>query len=57
MGYVQLNIMPPEGFLEVEYFLVHARVGTPIPQMITAAGLRWNIEDDNRVGKDLLGLD
>ena len=47
----------PNGILEVEYFLVHARVGTPIPQMITAAGLHWNIEDDNRVGKDLLGLD
>ena len=47
----------PEGIYEVEYFLVHARVGTPIPRMITAAGLRWNIEDDNRVGKDLLGLD
>lgn len=47
----------PEGVYEVEYFLVHARAGTPIPQMISAAGLRWNIEDDNRVGKDLLGLD
>ena len=47
----------PEGILEVEYFLVHTRTGTPIPQMIAAAGLRWNIEDDNRVGKDLLGLD
>ena len=31
----------PEGILEVEYFLVHARTGTPIPQMITSAGLRW----------------
>ncbi len=47
----------PEGILEVEYFLVHARTGTPIPRMITSAGLRWNIEDDNRAGKDLLGLD
>jgi len=25
--------------------------------MITAAGLRWNIEDDNKAGKDQLGLD
>jgi SRSO17 transposase len=25
--------------------------------MIGAAGLRWNIEDDNKTGKDLLGLD
>jgi hypothetical protein len=46
----------PEGVLDVEYFLVHARTGTAVPQMIAAAGLRWNIEDDNRVGKDLLGL-
>jgi len=25
--------------------------------MIGAAGLRWNIEDDNKAGKDQLGLD
>ena len=47
----------PEGIYEVEYFLVHARTGTRIPAMIGAAGLRWNIEDDNKTGKDLLGLD
>ncbi len=47
----------PDGIYEVEYFLVHARTGTRIPAMIGAAGLRWNIEDDNKTGKDLLGLD
>jgi SRSO17 transposase len=47
----------PDGVYEVEYFLVHARVGTRIPAMIAAAGLRWNIEDDNKAGKDQLGLD
>jgi SRSO17 transposase len=47
----------PDGIYEVEYFLVHAPIGTPIPKMIAAAGLRWNIEDDNKAGKDQLGLD
>ena len=47
----------PQGTLEVEYFLVHARAGTAITAMIKAAGLRWNIEDDNKCGKDQLGLD
>jgi SRSO17 transposase len=40
-----------------EGILVHAPIGTPIPKMIKAAGLRWNIEDDNKIGKDQLGLD
>jgi SRSO17 transposase len=47
----------PEGRYEVEYFLVHATVGTPIPRMVAAAGSRWNIEDDNKAGKDLVGMD
>jgi SRSO17 transposase len=47
----------PQGIFEVEYFLAHTREGTPITAMITAAGLRWNIEDDNKAGKDQLGLD
>lgn len=47
----------PGGFYEVAYFLVHARVGTPVPAMISAAGLRWSIEDDAKAGKNLLGLD
>jgi SRSO17 transposase len=47
----------PDGIYEVEYFLVHAPASTPVPAMILAAGLRWNIEDDNKAGKDQLGLD
>lgn len=47
----------PDGIYEIEYFLVHAPAGTAITAMITAAGLRWNIEDDNKAGKDQLGLD
>jgi SRSO17 transposase len=47
----------PEGIHEIGYFLAHAPTGTPIPQMIDAAGLRWKIEDDNKAGKDQLGLD
>jgi SRSO17 transposase len=33
----------PEGRYEVEYFLVHAPVGTPASEMVAAAGSRWNI--------------
>ena len=47
----------PEGRYDIEYFLVHAPIGTPIPEMISAAGSRWNIEDDNKAGKDLVGMD
>jgi SRSO17 transposase len=47
----------PDGVLDVEYFLAHAPRTTPIPEMITAAGVRWSVEDDNKTGKDLLGLD
>lgn len=47
----------PDGIYEIEYFLVHAPAGTAITAMIAAAGLRWNIEDDNKAGKDQLGLD
>lgn len=41
---------------QIEFFLVHARTGTPIPELIAIAGLRWKIEEDNEHGKDLLGL-
>jgi SRSO17 transposase len=47
----------PEGRYDIAYFLVHAPTNTPIPQMISAAGLRWHIEDDNKTGKDLVGMD
>jgi len=52
-----VTVKHPDGIYEVEYFLAHAPDGTAITAMITAAGLRWNIEDDNKAGKDQLGLD
>ena len=42
---------------DIEYFLVHAPVATTMAAMVRAAGLRWKIEDDNKTGKDQLGLD
>jgi SRSO17 transposase len=41
---------------EVEFFLAHAPAGTPVTELITVAGLRWKIEENNETGKDLLGL-
>ncbi|WP_435824334.1 IS701 family transposase [Microbispora amethystogenes] len=41
---------------EIEFFLAHARVGTPISELIRIAGTRWKIEENNEQGKDLLGL-
>jgi SRSO17 transposase len=42
---------------DIELFLVHAPVDTTLTDMVTAAGLRWKIEENNEHGKDLLGLD
>jgi hypothetical protein len=42
---------------EIEFFLAHAPAPTPIPELITVAGMRWKIEENNAQGKDLLGLD
>jgi SRSO17 transposase len=41
---------------EVEFFLAHAPAGTPVPELIDAAGMHWKIEENNEHGKDLLGL-
>ncbi|MGJ6965147.1 IS701 family transposase [Streptosporangium sp. G11] len=41
---------------DVEFFLAHALAGTPLTELITVAGLRWKIEENNETGKDLLGL-
>jgi SRSO17 transposase len=41
---------------DIEFFLAHAWAGTPTPELITIAGMRWKIEEDNEHGKDLLGL-
>ncbi|GGO78415.1 hypothetical protein [Nonomuraea cavernae] len=32
------------------------RLGTPVTELITVAGLRWKIKENNETGKDLLGL-
>lgn len=42
--------------VEVEFFLAHPRAGTPVPELIDTAGMRWQIEENNEHGKDLLGL-
>jgi SRSO17 transposase len=42
---------------DIEYFLVHAPVATTMAGMVRAAGLRWKIEDDNKTGKDQVGMD
>ncbi|MFG1970012.1 IS701 family transposase [Nonomuraea fuscirosea] len=42
---------------DIEFFLAHAPTGTPLPELIMIAGMRWTIEEDNEHGKDLLGLD
>jgi SRSO17 transposase len=54
---LKITAKHPHGIYELAYFLAHAPEGTPITAMIKAAGLRWNIEDDNKAGKDQLGLD
>jgi SRSO17 transposase len=42
---------------DIEFFLVHAPVATTMAAMVRAAGLRWKIEEDNKIGKDQLGMD
>ncbi|GAA2909481.1 IS701 family transposase [Streptosporangium fragile] len=41
---------------DIELFLAHAIRGTTISTLISAAGMRWKIEENNEHGKDLLGL-
>ena len=42
---------------DIEFFLAHARHGTPAAKLIQVAGMRWKIEENNGQGKDLLGMD
>jgi SRSO17 transposase len=42
---------------DIEFFLVHAPVAATMAAMVRAAGLRWKIEEDNKIGKDQLGMD
>ncbi|MEU5534185.1 IS701 family transposase [Streptomyces sp. NPDC020362] len=41
---------------EYAFFLVHAPVVTPVPEMISRAGVTWQVEEDNREGEHLVGL-
>ena len=42
---------------QVAYFAVHAKAGTPIGEMVVAAGQRWMVEETFQAGKGLTGLD
>jgi SRSO17 transposase len=42
---------------EVAYYLVYAPVGTPLAEIVRAAGCRWAIEDVFKLGKRQAGLD
>ncbi|MEW2490875.1 IS701 family transposase [Streptomyces sp. NPDC048411] len=41
---------------EIAYFLVHAPAGTTVSEIIARAGGRWQIEEDNEINKQLVGL-
>ena len=42
---------------EVAYYLVYAPVGTPVAEIVRAAGCRWAIEDVFKLAKRQAGLD
>jgi SRSO17 transposase len=42
---------------EVAYYLVYAPVGTPLAEIVRAAGCRWTIEDVFKLAKRQAGLD
>jgi SRSO17 transposase len=42
---------------EFAYFLVHAPLGTTMSTIMRWLGLRWSVEEDNKQGKDVFGLD
>jgi hypothetical protein len=41
---------------EIAYFLVHAPVATTVSEIISRAGGRWQIEEDNEINKQFVGL-
>ncbi|MEU7003662.1 IS701 family transposase [Nonomuraea sp. NPDC046570] len=41
---------------DIEFFLAHAPIDTPVSELIKLAGLRWKIEENNEQSKDFLGL-
>ena len=42
---------------EVAYYLVHAPDGTPLQEVVRAAGSRWAVEDTFKLAKGQVGLD
>jgi SRSO17 transposase len=42
---------------EVAYYLVHAPDGTPLDEIVRAAGSRWAVEDTFKLAKGQVGLD
>jgi len=42
---------------EFAYFLIHAPIGTTMATIMRWLGLRWAVEEDNKQGKDVFGLD
>ncbi|GGJ65609.1 hypothetical protein [Streptomyces brasiliensis] len=41
---------------EITYFLAHAPAGATLSQIIARAGGHWQIEEDNEINKQLVGL-
>jgi SRSO17 transposase len=52
----QKTVKQGRSVYEFAYFLVHAPRGTSLNRMVAWTGLRWNIEDDNKAGKNEFGL-
>jgi hypothetical protein len=50
---IRRNLADPQ---EKAYYFVSGSSGTTLPQMVTASGARWHIEEDFATAKDL-GLD
>jgi SRSO17 transposase len=47
----------PERPEEVAYYLVYAREGTPLAELVRVAGARWSIDDLFKLAKGQVGLD
>jgi len=47
----------PERTDELVFYLVYARVGTPLEEVVRVAGARWTIEETFKAAKGLVGLD
>ena len=47
----------PERADELAYYLVYAPVGTPLAEIVRAAGARWTIDDLFKLAKGQVGLD